>query len=171
VYDPPNLTYPFGAYLSVVDIDPGTGKIKLRRFIAVDDCGVRINEMIVDGQITGGLAEGLGQALMQVIAFDDDGRCLNASLSEYLLPTALECPPGGFELGATSTPCPHHPIGAKGIGESPGVGSTPCVANAVIDALYQARRITDIELPCTPSRIWRALQTGPQRAPVPPRFW
>ena len=121
VYDPPNLTYPFGAYISVVDIDPGTGKVDVRRFIAVDDCGVRINPMIVDGQITGGLAEGIGQALTQIISFDERGKCLNASLSEYLLPTALECPEHGFELGSTVTPCPHHPIGAKGVGESPGV--------------------------------------------------
>jgi len=159
VYDPPNLTYPFGAYLSVVDIDPGTGKVTVRRFIAVDDCGVRINPMIVDGQITGGLAEGIGQALMQIISFDDDGLCLNASMTDYLLPTALECPEHGFELGSTVTPCPHHPIGAKGVGESPGVGSAPCVANAVVDALYHARGVTDIEIPCTPSRVWAACHT------------
>jgi carbon-monoxide dehydrogenase large subunit len=159
VYDPPNLTYPFGAYIAVVDIDPGTGKVRLRRFIAVDDCGVRINPMIVDGQISGGLAEGIAQALMQVVSFDEQGRCLNASLSEYLLPTALDCPAGGFELGWTVTPCPHHPIGAKGVGESPGVGSTPCVANAVIDALYHAKGITRIDIPCTPSRVWAAMQS------------
>jgi carbon-monoxide dehydrogenase large subunit len=157
VYDPPNLTYPFGAYIAVVDIDPGTGKVQVRRFIAVDDCGVRINPMIVDGQISGGLAEGIGQALTQVISFDERGQCLNASLSEYLLPTALECPEYGFELDSTVTPCPHHPIGAKGVGESPGVGSAPCVANAVVDALYHARGIVDIDIPCTPSRVWAAL--------------
>jgi aerobic carbon-monoxide dehydrogenase large subunit len=162
VYDPPNLTYPFGAYLSVVDIDPDTGTVHVRRFIAVDDCGVRINPMIVDGQITGGLAEGIGQALMQVISFDDEGQCLNASLTDYLLPTALECPEHGFELGETVTPCPHHPIGAKGVGESPGVGSMPCVANAVIDALHHARGVTDIDIPCTPSRVWAACRTGVQ---------
>ncbi|HVF77075.1 MAG TPA: aerobic carbon-monoxide dehydrogenase large subunit [Solirubrobacteraceae bacterium] len=160
VYDPPNLTYPFGAYIAVVDIDAGTGKVQVRRLIAVDDCGVRINPMIVEGQITGGLAEGIGQALTQVISFDEGGQCLNASLSEYLLPTALECPEYGFELGSTVTPCPHHPIGAKGVGESPGVGSAPCIANAVIDALFHARGIMDIDIPCTPSRVWAALQSG-----------
>ena len=157
VYDPPNLTYPFGAYISVVDIDPCTGRVHVRRFIAVDDCGVRINPTIVDGQISGGLAEGIGQALTQVISFDEQGMCLNASLSEYLLPTALECPEHGFELDSTVTPCPHHPIGAKGVGESPGVGSAPCVANAVIDALFHARGIVDIDIPCTPSRVWAAI--------------
>jgi carbon-monoxide dehydrogenase large subunit len=162
VYDPPNLTYPFGAYISVVDIDPGTGKAAVRRFIAVDDCGVRINPLIVGGQITGGLAEGIAQALMQIISFDEQGKCLNATLTDYLLPTALECPEHGFELGETVTPCPHHPIGAKGIGESPGVGSAPCVVNAVVDALYHAGGVTDIEMPCTPSRVWAALERGPK---------
>ena len=92
VYDPPNLTYPYGAYIAVVDIDPGTGKVHMRRFIAVDDCGVRINPMVVDGQIHGGLAEGIGQALMELISFDEQGNCMNASFMDYLLPTALECP-------------------------------------------------------------------------------
>ncbi len=163
VYDPPNLTYPFGAYISVVDIDPGTGKVHMRRLIAVDDCGVRINPMVVEGQIHGGLAEGIGQALTQVISFDAQGRCLNTTLTEYLLPTALECPEHGFELGETVTPCPHHPIGAKGVGESPGVGTAPCIANAVVDALYHALEVTDIEIPCTPSRVWAAMLTGVDR--------
>ncbi len=158
VYDPPNLTYPFGAYLVVVDIDPDTGKVKVRRFIAVNDCGVQINPMIVAGQIHGGLAEGIGQALMQIISFDEQGKCLNATLDEYLVPTALECPEHGFELGVTVTPCPHHPIGAKGVGECPGVGSGPAVANAVIDALYHAKGITQIDIPCTPVGVWTALQ-------------
>ena len=95
----------------------------MRRFIAVDDCGTRINPMIVDGQIMGGLAEGVGIALMELISFDEQGNCLNGSLMDYLIPTALECP--DWELGATVTPSPHHPIGAKGVGESATVGSPP----------------------------------------------
>ena len=138
VYDPPNLTYPCGAYICVVDIDPDTAEVKVRRFIAVDDCGVRINPMIVDGQIMGGLAEGVGIALMEVITFDDQGNCLNGSMMDYLIPTALECP--DWELGATVTPCPHHPIGAKGVGESATNGSPPAIVNAVCDALYQSPR-------------------------------
>ena len=110
----------------------------MRRFIAVDDCGVRINPMIVDGQIMGGLAEGVGIALMEVISFDDQGNCLNGSMMDYLIPTALECP--DWELGATVTPCPHHPIGAKGVGESATNGSPPAIVNAVCDALYQTPR-------------------------------
>ena len=133
VYDPPNLTYPFGAYICVVDVDPGTGEVKVRRFIAVDDCGPRINPMIVEGQVHGGLADGVGMALMQVIAFDEDGNCVGGSFMDYLLPTSLECP--SWELGETVTPSPHHPLGCKGVGESATVGSPPAVVNAVIDAL------------------------------------
>jgi carbon-monoxide dehydrogenase large subunit len=162
VYDPPNLTYPFGAYISVVDIDPGTGKVHMRRLIAVDDCGVRINPLVVEGQIHGGLVEGIGQALMEVLSFDEQGNCLNASFMDYLLPTALECPEHGFELGETVTPCPHHPIGAKGVGESPCVGSPPCIANAVIDGLYHAKGIKHMDIPMFPGRVWAALNGNAQ---------
>ena len=148
IYDPPNLTYPYGAYIAVVDIDPDTGHVTVRRFIAVDDCGVRINPMVVDGQIHGGLAEGVGIALMELISFDEEGNCLNSSFMDYLIPTALECP--DFELGETVTPCPHHPLGAKGVGESPNVGSPPAIVNAVIDALHQTHGVDHIDMPCTP---------------------
>jgi carbon-monoxide dehydrogenase large subunit len=120
VYSPPNLTFPFGAYICVTDVDPGTGEVKVRRFIAVDDCGVRINPMIVEGQVHRGLADGIGIALMQAIVFDELGNCLGGSFMDYLLPTWMECP--SPELGETVTPSPHHPIGAKGIGESATVG-------------------------------------------------
>jgi len=156
IYDPPNLTYPYGAYIAVVDIDPDTAQVTVRRFIAVDDCGVRINPMIVDGQIHGGLAEGVGIALMEVITFDDEGNCLNSSFMDYLIPTALECP--DFELGETVTPCPHHPLGAKGVGESPNVGSPPAIVNAVIDALHGTYGVDHIDMPCTPARVWAAMQ-------------
>src|SRR5436190_1264463 len=156
IYDPPNLTYPYGAYIAVVDIDPDTAQVTVRRFIAVDDCGVRINPMIVDGQIHGGLAEGIGIALMEVITFDEEGNCLNGSFMDYLIPTALECP--DYELGETVTPCPHHPLGAKGIGESPNVGSPPAIVNAVIDALHETHGVDHIDMPCTPARVWAAMQ-------------
>ncbi len=162
VYDPPNLTYPYGAYISVVDIDPGTGKVTLRRFIAVDDCGVKINPMVVEGQIHGGLAEGVGIALMELISFDEQGNCLNASFMDYLLPTALECPE--WECGETVTPCPHHPIGAKGVGESACNGSPPCITNAVIDGLYRAKGIKHMDMPCNPARVWAAMTGNAQPA-------
>jgi aerobic carbon-monoxide dehydrogenase large subunit len=160
IYDPPNLTYPYGAYIAVVDVDPDTGHVKVRRFIAVDDCGVRINPMIVDGQIHGGLAEGIGIALMELLSFDEEGNCLNSSFMDYLIPTALECP--DFELGETVTPCPHHPLGAKGVGESPNVGSPPAIVNAVIDALYDTHGVEHIDMPCTPARVWAAMQGRPE---------
>jgi aerobic carbon-monoxide dehydrogenase large subunit len=156
IYDPPNLTYPYGAYIAVVDIDPDTAQVTVRRFIAVDDCGVRINPMIVDGQIHGGLAEGIGIALMELISFDQEGNCLNSSFMDYLIPTALECP--DFELGETVTPCPHHPLGAKGVGESPNVGSPPAIVNAVIDALHTTYGVDHIDMPCSPARVWAAMQ-------------
>jgi aerobic carbon-monoxide dehydrogenase large subunit len=159
-YNPPNLTFPFGAYICVVDIDPGTAQVKVRRFIAVDDCGVRINPMIVDGQIHGGLAEGVGIALMELIAFDEQGNCLGGSFMDYLIPTAMETP--DWELGATCTPSPHHPIGAKGVGESPTVGSPPAIVNAVIDALHETHGVEHLDMPMTPARVWAAMQGRPE---------
>ncbi len=158
VYNPPNLTFPFGAYICVTDVDPGTGQVTVRRFIAVDDCGVRINPMIVDGQVHRGLADGVGMALMQIIAFDEDGNCLGGSLMDYLLPTSVECP--SPELGATVTPSPHHPIGAKGIGESATVGSPAAVVNSVIDALAPFG-VKHADMPLTPAAVWCAIQAAP----------
>jgi aerobic carbon-monoxide dehydrogenase large subunit len=160
VYNPPNLTYPFGAYICVVDVDPGTGQVKVRRFVAVDDCGVRINPMIVEGQVHGGLADGVGMALMQLIAFDEDGNCLGGSFMDYLLPTSMECP--SWELGETVTPSPHHPIGAKGVGESATVGSPAAVVNAVMDAL-RPYGVRHADMPLTPAAVWRAIQGRPIR--------
>ena len=116
-YDPPNLTFPNGAYIAVVDVDNDTGTVKVRRFLAVDDCGMVINPMIVEGQIHGGLTEGFAIAFMQEIKYDDGGNNLNTNFTEYLVPTALETP--HWETDSTVTPSPHHPIGAKGVGESP----------------------------------------------------
>ncbi|MEU5539284.1 aerobic carbon-monoxide dehydrogenase large subunit [Streptomyces sp. NPDC020362] len=160
VYNPPNLTFPFGAYVCVADVDAGTGQVKIRRFIAVDDCGNRINPMIVEGQVHGGLADGVGMALMQVIAFDEDGNCLGGSFMDYLLPTSVECP--SWELGETVTPSPHHPIGAKGIGESATVGSPAAVVNAVVDAL-KPLGVRHVDMPLTPAAVWRAAQGRPLR--------
>jgi carbon-monoxide dehydrogenase large subunit len=155
VYDPPNLTFPFGAYICVVDIDPGTAAVTVRRFVAVDDCGTRINPMIIEGQVHGGLTDGVGMALMELISYDDEGNCLGGSLMDYLIPTALEVP--DWETDFTVTPSPHHPIGAKGIGESATVGSPPTIVNAVCDALAPFG-VRHMDMPCTPSRVWDAMQ-------------
>jgi len=154
-YDPPNLTFPFGSYICVVDIDKGTGEIKVRRFVAVDDCGNIINPLVVEGQIHGGLTMGLAPALFEEIVYDENGVNLTGTLADYLLPTAVETPK--WELGKTITPSPHHPIGAKGVGESPTVGAPPAIANAVVDALWHLG-VRHIDIPITPYKVWKILR-------------
>jgi len=154
-YDPPNLTFPYGTYIAVVEVDAETGAVQVRRFLAVDDCGTIINPMIVQGQVHGGLAEGFAIAFMQEIKYDDEGNNLNTDFTEYLIPTALETP--NWETAHTVTPSPHHPIGAKGVGESPTVGSPQAFTNAVIDALSPLG-ITHIDVPLTREKVWRAIR-------------
>ena len=154
-YDPPNLTFPFGSYICVVDIDRGTGEVKIRRFVAVDDCGNIINPMVVEGQIHGGLTMGLAPALYEEIVYDENGQNLTGTLADYLLPTAVESPK--WELGRTITPSPHHPIGAKGVGESPTVGAPPAIANAVVDALWHLG-VRHVDIPITPQKVWKLLR-------------
>jgi carbon-monoxide dehydrogenase large subunit len=154
-YDPPNLTFPFGSYIAVVDIDRGTGEVKIRRFVAVDDCGVRINPMIVEGQVHGGLTMGMAPAFLEEIAYDENGNIRGGNFMEYLLPTAWETPK--WEVGETVTPSPHHPIGAKGVGESPTVGAPPAFVNAVVDALWHLG-VRHMEIPITPARVWQVLK-------------
>lgn len=154
-YDPPEMTYPFGTYIVVVDVDPESGEWKVRRMVAVDDCGVKINPMIVEGQIQGGLTEGFAISSMQQITFDETGNNLGSNFTDYLIPTAWETP--RFELGETVTPSPHHPIGAKGVGESATVGSPAAYVNAVVDAV-QHLGVQNIEMPMTASRVWDAMQ-------------
>jgi carbon-monoxide dehydrogenase large subunit len=160
-YDPPNMTYPFGSYVVVVEVDADTGQWKVLRMVAVDDCGVRINPMIVEGQIHGGLTEGFAIAAMQQISFDAQGNCIGSSFMDYLVPTAWDTP--RFEIHATVTPSPHHPIGAKGVGESATVGSPAAYVNAVVDAL-QHLGVTNIEMPLTSARVWEAIQAARARA-------
>lgn len=154
-YDPPNLTYPFGSYICVVDIDKGTGEVKIRRFVAVDDCGNIINPMIVDGQIHGGLTMGLAPAMFEEIVYDENGNCLTGTFMDYLLPTAVETPK--WETAKTCTPSPHHPLGAKGVGESATVGAPPAIVNAVVDALSHLG-VRHIDIPITPYKVWKILQ-------------
>lgn len=153
-YDPPNMTYPFGAYLCVVEVDRETGEIEFDRFYALDDCGNRINPMIIEGQVHGGIAQGLGTALLEHVKYDDNGNVTAGDFMNYLLPTAMEIPE--METDYTVTPSPHHPIGAKGVGESPTVGTPPAVVNAVVDAMSHAG-VRNINMPLTADRVWTVL--------------
>ncbi|MBA3636209.1 MAG: aerobic carbon-monoxide dehydrogenase large subunit [Actinomycetota bacterium] len=154
-YDPPEMTYPFGAYICVVEIDRGTGQVEVKRFIAVDDCGVRINPTVIDGQVHGGLAQGIGTALMEVIDFDEEGNHMNSSFMDYLIPTSMEVP--NYELGEFVTPSTHHPLGARGVAESPTVGSPPAVVNAVVDAL-SPHGVRNVDMPLTPAKVWKLMR-------------
>ncbi|HEX7089434.1 MAG TPA: aerobic carbon-monoxide dehydrogenase large subunit [Longimicrobiales bacterium] len=154
-YDPPNLTYPFGSYVCVVDIDKGTGEVKVRRFVAVDDCGNVINPMIVEGQIHGGLTMGLAPALYEEIQYDEAGNIQGGSFMDYLVPTAVETP--RWETARTVTPSPHHPLGAKGVGESATVGAPAAIANAVVDALWHLG-VRHVDIPITPFKVWSLLR-------------
>ena len=154
-YDPPNFTYPFGAYVCVVDIDRATGETKVRRFYALDDCGTRINPMIIEGQIHGGLTEGFAVAMGQQMPYDAQGNLLGNTLMDYFLPTAVETPK--WETDHTVTPSPHHPIGAKGVAESPHVGSIPCFTNAVVDA-FAHLGVTEMTMPHNSYRVWKQLK-------------
>nr|WP_255455291.1 aerobic carbon-monoxide dehydrogenase large subunit [Natrialba sp. INN-245] len=153
-YDPPEMTYPFGSYVVVVEVDRETGEVEFEKFVAVDDCGNRINPMVIEGQIHGGLAQGIGTAMMEHVTYDDNGNVTGGDFMNYLLPTAMEIPE--FETGHTVTPSPHHPIGAKGVGESPTVGSPPAIVNAVVDAMAHAG-VSHVEMPMTPDVVWEAL--------------
>ncbi len=164
-YDPPNLTWPFGCYIVKVEVDPETGVWDVLKVVAVDDCGVRINPMIVEGQIMGGLTEAYAAASMQFITFDEEGNCIGSNYMDYLLPTAWETP--GFELHEVVTPCPHHPIGAKGVGECATVGGPAAFVNAVLNAV-KGSGVRNIDMPLLPDRVYQALQTGKDVSGAPP---
>ena len=153
-YDPPNFTYPFGTYLCVVDIDRHTGEVKVRRFYALDDCGTRINPMIIEGQIHGGLNEGFAVAMGQEMPYDEEGNLLGNTFMDYFIPTFVETP--YWETDYTVTPSPHHPLGAKGVAESPHVGSIPCFTAAVVDA-FAHLGVTHMDMPHSSYRVWKQL--------------
>lgn len=164
-YDPPNLTWPFACYIATVEVDPQTGVWDVLNLVAVDDCGVRINPMIVEGQIMGGLTEAYAMASMQFITFDAEGNCVGANYMDYLLPTSWETP--GFELHEVVTPCPHHPIGAKGVGECATVGGPAAFVNAVIDAIGDAS-VRNIDMPLLPDRVYEAITQRRDISGAPP---
>ena len=154
-YDPSNFTYPFGAHIAVVEVCPDTGAVELQRFIAVDDVGNVMNPMIVDGQIHGGVVQGIGQALLEEVVYDEGGQMITGSYMDYAMPRADDLPM--IETDRTVTPCPHNPLGVKGAGEAGAIGATPAVVNAVVDALAHLG-VTDIQMPLTPQRVWKAMQ-------------
>jgi carbon-monoxide dehydrogenase large subunit len=153
-YDPPNCTFPFGTHVCVVEVDGETGEVKIRRYVAVDDVGRVINPMIVDGQVHGGIVQGIAQALWEGAVYSEDGQLLTGTLMDYALPKADFFP--DFELGRTETPTPVNPLGVKGAGETGTIASTPAVVNAVVDALAPLG-ITHIDMPLTAQKLWRAM--------------
>jgi aerobic carbon-monoxide dehydrogenase large subunit len=154
-YDPPNCTFPFGTHVAVVEVDRETGEVRLLRYVAVDDVGRVINPMIVDGQVHGGIAQGVAQALWEGAVYDEDGQLMTSSLMDYAIPKAEFFP--SFELDKTETPTDVNPLGVKGVGEAATIASTPAVVNAVVDALAPLG-ITHIDMPLTPERVWRAIE-------------
>lgn len=153
-YDPPNFTYPFGAHVAVVEVDADTGRVALKRYVAVDDCGPQINPVIVEGQVHGGVVQGIGQALWEECVYDESGQLLTGSLADYAVPRADQLL--DIEVLSTVTPSPHHPLGVKGIGEAGTIASTVTVYNAVIDAL-EPFGVGTLQMPLTPERVWRAI--------------
>ena len=154
-FEPSNFTYPFGAHIAVVEVDADTGEIDIQRYVCVDDIGNIINPLLVAGQVHGGIAQGLGQALYEGAVYDDSGQLLTGSFMDYAVPKITQMP--HFETDHTVTPSPVNPMGVKGVGEAGTIGSTPCMVNAVVDALSPFG-VKDIEMPLTPNRVWQAIQ-------------
>ena len=150
-YDPANFTFPAGTHICEVEIDPDTGVVEIVQFVAVDDFGTIINPMIVEGQVHGGIAQGVGQALFEACVYDETGQLQTGSFMDYCMPRADDLP--NFSLGMTTTPCTHNPVGAKGCGEAGAIGSPPAVINAITHAVG----VRDISMPATPEKVWRAI--------------
>jgi carbon-monoxide dehydrogenase large subunit len=159
-FDPPNFTWPFGAHICVVEVDPETGDVDMRKYIAVDDCGNVINPMVVEGQITGGIVQGIAQALYEEVVYDDDsGQLRTGTLTDYMIPTANEIPE--LVLGSTLTPSPTNALGVKGIGEAGTIASSAAVINAIVDALSPFG-IKHVDMPATPDRLWKQIKEARQ---------
>jgi carbon-monoxide dehydrogenase large subunit len=161
-YDPENFVFPFGAHACVVDVDPETGKVKVVRYVAVDDCGNAINPMLIDGQIHGGVVHGIGQALYERVHYEDSGQLVTGSFVNYAIPTAAEMP--SFETDRTVTPSPVNSLGAKGVGEAGTIAASAAVTNAVIDAM-RPLGVTYMNMPLSPLRIWEAINQGQGASP------
>ena len=159
-FQPPGMVFPFGAHVAVVEVDPETGSVTLQRYISVDDCGRVLNPLLVEGQVHGGLAQGIAQALYEEVAYGPDGSLLSGNLTTYMIPTAPDLP--SFTLDRTVTPSSVNPLGVKGVGESATIGSTPTIVNAVVDALAPLG-VLEIDPPCSPEKVWRAIESARKR--------
>jgi carbon-monoxide dehydrogenase large subunit len=157
-FDPSNYTFPFGTHVAVVEVDPDSGEIEFERYVAVDDVGVQINPKIIEGQIHGGVVQGIGQALQENVEYDENGNLLSGSLQDYAIPKAEHVPE--MEWDSTVTPCPHNPLGVKGVGEAGAIAAPPAVVNAVVDAL-EPLGVDNIDMPLSPETVWRAIQDAP----------
>jgi aerobic carbon-monoxide dehydrogenase large subunit len=155
LYDPPNFSWPNGAHACVVQVDTETGSVDILKYVAVDDCGVVINPLVVEGQVHGGVAQGIAEALFEEASYDEEGNLQHGTMTTYMVPGAPEIP--HMELSRTCTPSPTNPLGVKGIGEAGTIASPPAVVNAIVDALSHLG-VTDVERPATPERVWRAIQ-------------
>jgi aerobic carbon-monoxide dehydrogenase large subunit len=156
-FEPSNFTFPFGTHVCVVEVEPQTGRVEIKKYVAVDDCGKVINPLLVDGQVQGGIVQGLGQALFEEVVYDEHGQLLTGSLMDYAVPRAADLP--RLNLARTETPTPVNPLGVKGIGEAGTIGSTPAIVNAVVDALAPFG-VTHIDMPLTPQKIWSLCQAA-----------
>jgi carbon-monoxide dehydrogenase large subunit len=154
-YDPPNFTFPFGTHVCVVEVDEETGQVDLLSYVAVDDCGNQINPLIVEGQVHGGIVQGLAQALFEEAAYDENGNLLTSTLADYLVPSAAELP--SFTLDSTVTPSPSNPLGAKGVGEAGTIAAAQAAINAIVDAL-RPLGVNDVRMPASPQRVWATIQ-------------
>ncbi len=161
-YDPPNFSWPFGTHICVVEVDTETGGVDVLQYVAVDDCGVQVNPLIVDGQVHGGVIQGLAQALFEEAVYDSDGTLKTSTLAEYLVPAASDVPP--LTLGHTVTPSPTNQLGVKGIGEAGTIGAAPAVINAIVDAL-SGLGVRDVPMPASPLNVWKAVH-GDQSPPT-----
>jgi len=156
-WEPPNFTFGFGAHIVITDIDKDTGQVKIRRYVAVDDCGNILNPLIVDGQVHGGVAQGLGQALWEQAVYDDNGQLITGEYMDYAMPRAHMMP--WVESDHTITPSPVNPLGVKGVGEAGTIGCSPAVVNSVVDALSPLG-VRHLDMPLTPEKIWKVMAGG-----------
>ncbi len=156
-FEPPNCTYPFGTHIVAVEVDRDTGEVRFVKYVAVDDCGRQVNPLLVEGQVQGGIAHSIGQALFERTVYDENGQLLTGEFMDYAMPRAKDIPE--YLMDSTVTPSPSNPLGLKGIGEAGTIGATPAIANAVMDALSPLG-IRHLDLPLTPEKIWRAITSA-----------